>query len=149
MKKYSPILLSVLMLSSLLVFSSATYAEEDKNQAMQNTPNPSYADKVSEKAFNGVMNMTTSALEIPKNIINVSNESNIAYGFIGGTLQGILNMVGRLMTGTADVATALIPTKPSINPAYVWDDFDADTIYGKNFRLDNQPEDASSVQEKY
>ena len=79
--------------------------------------------------------MTTSALEIPKNIINTTNDSNVAWGFVGGLAKGILNTVGRMMVGLTDLITFPLPTKPFIYPKYVWDDFDEDTTYGEVFRL--------------
>lgn len=146
MKNYLPVLMSALVLSSLLMVSSASYAEELDNQVL---PEKSYSDKVGDKALNGFANMTTAPLEIPKSIINVSNESNVAFGFIGGALQGILNTAGRFVTGTADLFTAFIPTKPSIAPVYVWDNFDADTVYGENFRLDNQSNEETPTKKQY
>ncbi len=113
----------------LMAISTATPAGEEE----------SYGDTVGRKALNGFANLTTSALEIPKNIINTTNQSNVAYGFIGGGAKGILNTVGRMMVGLTDLITAPLPTKPFIYPQYVWDDFDADTTYGEVFRLENDP----------
>lgn len=119
-----------IVLASLLMAISFTSLAEDKE---------SYGDTVGRKALNGFANLTTSALEIPKNVINTTNQSNVAYGFIGGTAKGILNTVGRMMVGLTDLVTAPLPTKPFIYPLYVWDDFDADTTYGEVFRLKNDP----------
>lgn len=78
-----------------------------------------------DKALNGFANMTTSGLEIPKSIINITNDSNIIWGILGGTIKAALNVAGRTITGATDLITAPLPTKPIVYPRYVWDDFDA------------------------
>ncbi len=118
--------LQLFLLSLLISISSNSLANDDKN----------YGEKVGEKALNGLTNMTTSFLEIPKNIINATNDSNIVYGTVGGTAKGIINMLGRSLIGLIDFVTAPLPTKPIVSPVLIWDDFDADTTYGESFRLD-------------
>ena len=98
----------------------------------------SYGEIVGHKALNGFTNMTTAVLEIPKNIINTTNESNIFYGVVGGLSKGIINTLGRMTSGLTDFITAPIPTKQFVHPAYIWDDFDQDTTYGKVFRLNKE-----------
>jgi putative exosortase-associated protein (TIGR04073 family) len=100
------------------------------------------------KALDGFANINTALMEIPKNIIQTTNESNIAFGFIGGTVKGILNTMGRFMTGLTDLATFPIVTKPIVNPGHVWEDFDAETTYGEVFRLDNTPSTRFEKMEK-
>jgi putative exosortase-associated protein (TIGR04073 family) len=124
MKKHAlPLLLATL----LITVSSSVFA--DKQQ--------SYGSKVGNKALNGFANMTTAVLEIPKNIINTTNDSNLAWGAVGGLMKGIINSVGRIFSGAIDFATAPLPTKPFVYPEYIWDDFDEDTTYGEVFRLQN------------
>ena len=103
--------------------------------AVQAEEHGSYERGVLEKAGNGFANLTTSALEIPKSIINTTNDSNIIFGFFGGMLKGTVNMVGRMGVGLVDLITAPIPTQAIVHPVLVWDDFDVDTQYGKTFRL--------------
>lgn len=98
-------------------------------------PQADYSTQVQTKAENGIVNITSAPLEIPKNIINTTNESNIIFGFVGGTLKGVINTIGRVLTGTADLVTAPLPTQPVTDPNHVWDDFDQDTTYGDLFRL--------------
>ena len=117
--------LPLLLASLLMATVSNSFAEEQQ----------SYGSQVGNKALNGFANMTTSVLEIPKNIINTTNDSNILYGVIGGLAKGILNTTGRMVTGITDLITAPLPTKPIAYPLYVWDDFDEDTTYGEVFRL--------------
>ncbi|MDQ7091611.1 MAG: exosortase system-associated protein, TIGR04073 family [Methylococcales bacterium] len=131
MKKKSPSLVSPLLLAAILTLSSIAQADENS----QNTEYP-YGEKVGSKALNGITNMTTAVLEIPKNIINTTNNSNIIYGVTGGLFKGIIHMLGRLSTGLVDVITMPIPTYPISEPAYIWDDFDTDTSYKPLFRLD-------------
>lgn len=98
-------------------------------------PTASYGEKIGHKAASGFANLGTSWLEIPKNIINTHNQSNLAYGLVGGTIKGILNTTGRALVGAVDLITFWLPTKPIPNPPFVWQDFDADTTYGPIFRL--------------
>jgi putative exosortase-associated protein (TIGR04073 family) len=116
---------TVLLAMVLASAASVSYAEE----------HGSYQRGVLEKAGNGFANLTTSVLEIPKNIINTTNDSNIIFGVFGGMLKGTVNMVGRMGVGLVDLVTAPIPTQPIVHPVLVWDDFDVDTQYGKTFRL--------------
>lgn len=105
-----------------------------------NTVNPSYGSEVGAKALNAFANMLTGPLEIPKNIINTSNESNVFYGIFGGGFKGIVHTAGRLAVGLADLVTIPLTTKPVTYPLYVWDDFDVDTTYGDVFRLQERQE---------
>ncbi len=95
----------------------------------------SYGQTVGRKALSGLANIGTSILEIPKNIINITNESNIAFGLAGGGLQALINMGGRTMVGISDLILAPLPTQPIVYPLYVWEDFEADTSYGPIFRV--------------
>lgn len=107
----------------------------------------SYGGKVGNKALNAFANLTTSVLEIPKNIINTTNKSNVFYGAVGGTFKGLINMGGRIGVGIADLLTIPLPTKPIAQPVYIWDNFDVDTTYGPVFRLDeSQAEEPAEVQ---
>ena len=99
----------------------------------------SYGQKVGNKALVAFANLTTSPLEIPKNIINTMNQSNFFYGVFGGFLKGLVNTLGRMGCGIADLITMPLPTKPVAYPLYIWDDFDVDTTYGEVYRL-NKPQ---------
>lgn len=105
----------------------------------------SYGSKVGNKALNAVANLTTSVLEIPKNIINTTNKSNVFYGIVGGVFKGMVNMGGRMGVGIADLLTIPLPTQPIAQPLYIWDNFDLDTTYGPVFRLDLTPEEEPSI----
>lgn len=157
MKKYFPTFLFVLLINVLITVAPLAHAydtednvsqtqkldnrEQNLNQREQglNNRNKSYGDKVAEKAWRGFTNINSAILEIPKSIITTTNESNVAFGFIGGTTKGILNTFGRMMSGFTDLITAPIITKPIVQPNVVWHDFDTETTYGEIFRLDNEP----------
>ncbi|MDD5580642.1 MAG: exosortase system-associated protein, TIGR04073 family [Methylobacter sp.] len=115
---------------------SPNMAYTPETQADELSPHQSYGDKVGLKTINAFANLTTGWLEIPKNIINTTNQSNFFYGVFGGLLKGIVNTAGRMGVGIADLITAPIPTKPITRPVRVWDNFDVDTTYGDVFRLD-------------
>lgn len=117
-----------ILLLSLLMVSTSSFAEELEQH--------SYGSQVGHKALNGFVNLTTGILEIPKNIINTVNDSNIVLGSVGGLMKGIVHTLGRVGVGFTDLITAPIPTKPIAQPVYIWDDFDLDTTYGSVFRLE-------------
>jgi putative exosortase-associated protein (TIGR04073 family) len=122
---------SAIFCSMLLIFTAAVAQAEEHE---------SYSRGVLDKAGNGAANISTAMLEIPKNIINTTNDSNIVFGVLGGMLKGTVNMVGRMGVGMVDLVTAPIPTQPIVHPALIWDDFDVDTQYGKAFRLSKDHE---------
>jgi putative exosortase-associated protein (TIGR04073 family) len=98
----------------------------------------SYGSKVGDKALHGITNIATGFLEIPKDIINTTNAqgSNIFFGLAGGGVKGIVDALGRISSGAADLITAPLPTKPIAQPQYIWQDFDANTTYDSAFRLE-------------
>ena len=94
-----------------------------------------YGETTGRKALSGFANIGTAFLELPKNVINFSNQSNFAFGFGFGAIQGIFNTVGRVVIGVSDLVLAPLPTQPVVYPLYVWQDFETDTSYGPIFRL--------------
>ncbi len=121
------------LLAATLSVSNSVYADEINQVSCVEAQ--SYGDRMGEKALNGFVNMNTAILEMPKNTINTINDSNFVLGLIGGAIKGALNTAGRMTAGLADLMTFWLPTQPISQPGYVWDDFDADTTYGKTFRL--------------
>jgi putative exosortase-associated protein (TIGR04073 family) len=148
MKTFSLPLLSALLVSSTLAFAPLAQADDEiedsfndplYHQSKQTYGNKSYGDKVGEKALQGFTNINTAPLEIPKSIINMTNQTdNIILGVTGGFVKGAVNTLGRFAIGLTDLVTAPIITQPMVKPAYVWEDFDAETTYGPVLRLDNQ-----------
>ncbi len=98
-----------------------------------------YAEQVSDQAMSGLTNISTAILEIPKGMINATNESNVALGVIGGLTKGILHTAGRFASGVVELVTAPILTQPIAQPARIWEDFDTETSYGSAFRLNHTP----------
>ncbi len=121
------------------------YGDTSSTQGSTQSFGNSYGSKVSNKALNAFANLTTSTLEIPKNIINTTNKSNIIYGAVGGLFKGVIHMIGRIGVGVTDLITIPLPTKPIAQPAYIWNDFDVDTTYGPVFRLDSSQEEEPPV----
>lgn len=122
------------------------YGNTASAPARDKTRHRSYGSKVGNKALNAFANLTTSVVEIPKNIINTTNKSNIIYGAVGGLFKGLIHTAGRIGVGVTDLITIPLPTKPIAQPAYIWDNFDVDTTYGPVFRLDLAQEAAPVVQ---
>jgi putative exosortase-associated protein (TIGR04073 family) len=115
------------------------YQQQDQQQYQQQPHERSYGEKIGKKALNGIVNINTAPLEIPKAIINNTNAqgSNIFFGLVGGAIEGAINTVARAATGVGDLTLFLLPTKAIVYPQYVWDDFyETNTRYGDMFRLD-------------
>ncbi len=152
MTKFNRFYVFLLFTSLLLAYTPMTQADmqqqnygnpvaENSNYAPNaSVDNPlhqsSYGEKIGNKALNAFANLTTSPLELPKNIINTMNQSNFFYGVFGGFIKGLVNTLGRTGCGIADLITLPLPTKPIAYPPYIWDNFDMDTTYGEVFRLD-------------
>ena len=130
----------VLCASWLIVYTPLIQADSFILANRANTtlvsPPLSYGQKITDKGLNALANLTTASLEIPKSVINTMNQSNFFYGWVGGFVKGIVNMLGRTGCGVTDLVTLPIPTQPIISPLYVWDDFDKETTYGAVMRLD-------------
>jgi len=144
---YGPLLFTTLFIAYTPIIKADMQQQSYSNQVganrtfppINNTNDPlqqSYGQKVGNKALNAFANLTTSPLEMPKNIINTMNQSNFFYGVFGGFLKGLVNTLGRTGCGIADLITLPLPTQPIVYPVYIWDDFDVDTTYGEVFRLD-------------
>ncbi len=129
MKNHKRILLSILLTSLFIAHTPASNA---------NGSEENYNEQVKTKALSGLANIGASFLEIPKNMINISNDTNFVWGVLGGAPYGGLIMAGRMVSGLADLATCFIPTTPITNPVYVWDDFDKNTTFGDGLRLEDR-----------
>ena len=88
-----------------------------------------YIATSSGKFVTGLGNAATGFLELPKNIVLTTQEDNIAYGMTTGLVSGIMHTVGRTVIGVFDVATFWIPTPPSIQPGFIWEDFSTESSY--------------------
>ncbi|MDO9425007.1 MAG: exosortase system-associated protein, TIGR04073 family [Methylobacter sp.] len=153
MRKFSRFFVPLLFAGLFTAYAPMTHAEIQQQGygntthiPVDSTKHRSYGSKVGNKALNAFANLTTGVLEIPKNIINTTNQSNIIYGVVGGLFKGLVHTAGRIGVGIADLVTIPLPTKPIAQPLYIWEDFDVDTTYGPVFRLDKCQEEPSVVQ---
>jgi len=95
----------------------------------------SYPAKVGEKLGNGIVNVVTGVIEIPKTMMVTSHAKGPAYGATAGFMTGIVHMLGRTLCGALDLATFMIPTRPLVNPGYIWNNFDRETSYNSGWQL--------------
>ena len=148
--------LTPIVLSILLLWSAGSVAAGSKSSKLAVPPPPppvstapSYSDIMLTKLGSGFANLATGLVEIPKNMINTANGSSqggysmntnrsgeLLFGLTGGALKGVLHSVGRTASGMIDVATFFVPTKPTTNPPFVWQNFYTDTQYGPFFKVD-------------
>jgi putative exosortase-associated protein (TIGR04073 family) len=98
-----------------------------------------YGETVRTKLASGLTNMSFGIAEIPKNMINTSNEANVLLGVTGGVLKGTLHSVGRLLAGAVDFLTFPVPSQPITHPTFVWQEFTKDTSYGPFFDMSRNP----------
>jgi putative exosortase-associated protein (TIGR04073 family) len=88
-----------------------------------------YVSDVSSKFTRGAANLFTGIVEVPKNIVYVSEKTNPVAGGPGGLVLGTLHTLGRTATGIFDVITSPIPTESLVQAEYVWEDFEQPTTY--------------------
>ena len=110
----------------MLVVFCGSLARADGEQAFA-TP--------SEKLKSGATNVATGWIEIPKSVVNTTNESHIFFGITGGLVKGIVNTVGRTLVGLNDVLTFPFRTKPVVDPDFVAKDMRQETVYRDFYRV--------------
>ena len=88
-----------------------------------------YPAQVGEKIGLGIANVVTGFVEIPKTMMITGKREGATYGMTAGFFTGIVHMLGRTLTGAADIATFFVPTTPIVRPPYIWDDFNRETTY--------------------
>ena len=112
-----------LMLSMLFIFSFQAQASEEITANV-------YFSRASMKILSGVANVTTGWMELPKNIVLWCQKDNsILVGFPEGLLWGIVHTASRTVSGAVDLATFWLPTFPTPNPPFIWDDFSQESDY--------------------
>jgi len=89
-----------------------------------------YGTQVVQKFGRGLGNAATGWLEIPKNIVNESRNTNVGLGITWGLVKGVAHTVGRTVVGVLDLAFFFVPTQQYVHPTYAWDPFEKDTTYG-------------------
>jgi putative exosortase-associated protein (TIGR04073 family) len=90
----------------------------------------SYMYSSGEKFVGGLTNVVTGVVELPKNLINSTEERGLPYGMTVGLATGIMHTVGRTVVGALDLVTFMIPIGSSVSPVYIWNDFHYETTYG-------------------
>ncbi len=142
--KIGAIALTLLWSCSNAVSGSERYGEPVSE--MPATPGPegmsgtkppaeSYGGQIGKKLGGGLANVATGWLEIPKTVINTTNEYNVALGLTGGLFKGILHMMGRTAAGALDLITFPLPTEPVVQPEFIWKDFNVETHYEPVFNI--------------
>ena len=91
-----------------------------------------YGEQFQNKVGHGLSNMTLGFAEIPKNIINMSDDSGFLVGATVGTLRGVFHGLGRTLIGVADFLTSPFPTGDYVAPGLPWERFTEDTRYFKS-----------------
>jgi len=140
-------ILLALFSSIFLCFSSFSLAEENLNANESYSANTSlvtetqqktsYGQKIGKKALWGLSNASLGFFEIPKNMIIVTNDTNLLYGLTGGVALGALHTVGRTLVGIIDLSFFLLPTKPVVQPIHPWQNYlEVETKYGEIFDTD-------------
>ena len=118
MKKMTKLIVVLL----ILMFGSS--------QAMATEPyGHNYISTASTKLVAGIANTATGFIELPKNIILVTQRDSILHGMTFGLASGVMHSVARTVIGVFDVATFWIPTPPSVQPTYIWEDFSVESSY--------------------
>ncbi|MBS0424347.1 MAG: exosortase system-associated protein, TIGR04073 family [Proteobacteria bacterium] len=82
-----------------------------------------------DKLSQGAANIAFGFIEIPKNVVNITNDQNILVGLTWGLIRGIIQGVSRTLVGGVEVITSPIPTAEFASPAYVWDRLSEDSRY--------------------
>lgn len=116
-------ILTACVLSGALLTAGSVFAHGGEQE------HPGYFAGFGSRVSHGLANITTGVVELPKNVINVSHNSNIFVGTTWGLLRGVFETVGRTVVGAGELITSPIPVKPFITPNYVWDRFSEDTRY--------------------
>lgn len=109
-------ILAACALSGVLMAAPAAHAE-------------SYLTGFSNKISQGLANIAFGFVELPKNVINISDDQNIFVGMTWGIIRGTAHGVTRTLIGGAELLTSPIPTSDYASPAYVWDRFSEDSRY--------------------
>ena len=131
----------IVLLAAVLAFVTSTASadwETDGNAAkaprpgktsefVQNTPGV--------KLGSAFANIILSPLELPKTVINTSNDINMAAGVTLGVAKGLINMCGRAMAGIIDLFTFPVQTVPIAAPEFVWEKFNVETRFNPMFQM--------------
>ena len=90
-----------------------------------------YGQHFQDKLGHGFANMATGFIEIPKNILNITDDSGFLVGITLGPVRGVIHGVSRTLVGVADFLTSPFPTNDYVSPGLPWERFTEDTRYFK------------------
>jgi putative exosortase-associated protein (TIGR04073 family) len=123
MKRFVGIVFMFLLIAGFTTLAHAdqgVMATQSEGEVMtQKAHIRAYRLTVGEKAARGVKNILLGWTELPKRIVDITQETeNPIWGLVIGIYEGSLKAVGRTLSGVVDVLTAPIdPEKaPWINP---------------------------------
>jgi len=119
------ILKPLLVIAALLFFSPQASMAANEN----------YVEHVGSKIAHGIANIVTGIGEVPKNMMIETKEKGAAYGIPVGFVVGIVEGIGRTLTGALDLVTFPIPTKPIIYPDFIWKEWDKKTHWHPEWKL--------------
>ena len=94
----------ILIVFVLIMFSNSAFAAQ-------------YPDKVVDKLGNGIANAVTGFVEMPKTVNIVTRRDGVLHGMTIGLFTGLVNSIGRTLSGAFDIATFFVPTTPFVKPA--------------------------------
>ena len=118
-----PLLKTLLILVTLFSFTPYTATAS------------SYPEKLGTKLGNGLSNAVTGIAEIPKTIMITNRTNGPAYAATAGFMTGLVQMLGRTGCGVIDLVTFMIPTKPIVQPGFVWQNFNKETTYTSKWEI--------------
>jgi putative exosortase-associated protein (TIGR04073 family) len=130
MKKLLPWVIAASLFTPVAIADYGQMAEEPQTFGKR----AKQAAAEENRCLTGMSNLVTGWLELPKNVINVTNKSSyFIYGLFGGLFKGAIDTIGRTGGGLLDLAACPFNVEPVIQPGYIWDDFQKDTTYGRIF----------------
>lgn len=88
-----------------------------------------YGASFFDKLGHGFVNVSMGLMEVPKNMINISEDSNLLAGVTLGLFRGTVQGFTRTFTGFADILTSPFATADFVSPGYPWERFSEDTRY--------------------
>ncbi len=94
-----------------------------------------YISRLGTKIGYGVINAATGIAEIPKTVMVTKKTDGVGYAATAGFVTGLFHMVGRTLSGAGDLVTFFIPTKPIVQPGFVWENWGQETSYRKTWEL--------------
>jgi putative exosortase-associated protein (TIGR04073 family) len=94
-----------------------------------------YASRLGSKIGYGLMNSVTGIAELPKTVMVTSKTDGIGYAVTAGVVTGLFHTIGRTLSGASDLATFFVPTKPIVQPSFVWESWNKETTYRKTWEL--------------